>query len=86
MEKDKTTATLQRTIATIDQRRGAPSAGDAVDAPTMVSLTATLPEYQTEEREEIEGMHEALRRIAAEVNILYLQNLILKDDLGNNIS
>ena len=58
-EKDKAYGSLQRTVTTLESRIGA-------DHDAEMEKGA-LEEYDKAEREEIDSMHEALRRIAQEV-------------------
>ena len=67
-EKDKTVASLQLNIATMAARRGG-GGDDEITAVDGAPLYAPAPgaDLDPTEREEIDSMHEALRRIAQEV-------------------
>ena len=89
-DKDKTIGQLQRNISSLEARRttngthGGLDVIDQVDSAQLLSATPPAPEgdYNKQEREEIDAMHEALRKIASEVGY---SNLILRESCGTQI-
>ena len=75
-EKDKAIGQLQRNVSTLEARRmtnGGPEIIDQVDSAQLMgapSPSALQGDYDKQEREEIDAMHEALRKIASEVQCM----------------
>ena len=68
-DKDRSIATLQRQLATVETRNGSIAEDDVIATEVSNGLNAapSLKHMSPDERQEIVSMHEALRRIAEEV-------------------
>ena len=84
-EKDKAIGQLQRNVSTLEARRmtnGGPEIIDQVDSAQLMGApppSALQGDYEKQEREEIDAMHEALRKIASEVQYICRYCDILSD-------
>ena len=87
-DKDKTIGQLQRNISSLEARANGTHGGlDVIDQVDSAQLLSAAPpalegDYNKQEREEIDAMHEALRKIASEVGY---SNLILGESCRTQI-